>query len=100
MSALCLHAGGKQVTIDDVRAVTVPAATATWAPVAHDRVLSHVRDTLDAAGYQVTRQQLALNRHGQQFFAVLDLARPIGGDGASLAIGIRNSIDRTFPMGM
>src|SRR4051794_1718053 len=101
MSAnLCLHAGARKATLEDVHAIPCPDATATWQPVAHSRVLEHVRGTLETAGYAVTREQLALNRQGQQFFAVLDLARPVGGDGAALAIGVRNSIDKSFPMGM
>lgn len=97
---LCLHGGARGATVEEVANVPMPLATATWQPVSHLRVLEHVRETLGAAGYTVTREQLALNRQGQQFFAVLDLARTIHGDTATLAIGVRNSIDKSFPMGL
>ena len=96
---LCLHRGGRVAARAEVFAVAAPAATDTWHPVPHGRVLSAVEDLLSAASYRVTREQLALSHGGDRFFAVLDLESRIA-DGVTLALGLRNSIDKSFPYGL
>jgi hypothetical protein len=61
-------------------------------------VLTTVKETLGEAGYEVRSEQLALNGSGTRFFGTLDLATPIA-TGISLAVGIRNSTDKSFPLG-
>lgn len=94
---LNLHSGGRLVTYDELKAVPVPDATATWHPVAHARVLDTVLETLTGAGYEVQDRQLALARHDARFFGTLTLATPLT-RGTSLAVGIRSSLDRSFPL--
>lgn len=96
---LCLHAGGQKATREEVFAVEAPQATRTWFPVAHGDVLGRVEGLLDAAGYNITREQLALARSGARFFGVIDLESKIA-DGVGLVLGLRNSIDQSFPYGM
>jgi hypothetical protein len=55
-----------------------------------------VWETLDAAGYHVRKEQLAVARDGRQFFGVMDLATPVSGDRVSLSVGVRNSVDKTY----
>lgn len=98
MSKLMLHAGGQLATIDEVRAVKVPPAEGRWHPTGHAKVLDGVTETLAGAGYAIKNQQLALARDGKRFFGVLDLDSPLG-DGVGLTVGVRNSIDRSFPLG-
>lgn len=43
-------------------------------------------------------QNPSLTRHDQRFFGVLDLACPLA-DGVTLAVGIRNSLDKSLPIG-
>lgn len=99
---LILHAQGtargRIVGYDELAAVPTPPATASWYPVPHAEVLDTVRSAMTAAGYVERKVQLALNRDNARFFATLDLETPLGG-GTSLAVGIRNSIDKTFPLG-
>src|SRR5207249_3125774 len=54
--------------------------------------------TLTSSGYQVTSHRLGLSRDDQQFFGVLDLAHRLA-DGVTLAVGVRNSTNKTFPLG-
>lgn len=95
---LILHCGGQHVSEDELRQVPVPTATKTWFPMGHAQVLDAVRDTLSAAGYEIQRQELSLTREGLRFFGTLDLTTSIM-DGITLAVGIRNSIDKSFPIG-
>jgi hypothetical protein len=101
MSAnLMLHRGGVVVTEDQLATYPTPEPVGRWHPVSHTRVLSAVRETLGAAGYLVRKQSLAVARDGARFFGTLDLATSLTADGGvALAVGIRNSTDKTFPLG-
>jgi hypothetical protein len=76
----------------------VPPPTATWHPVGHAQVYDAVTATLTAAGYAVRKADLALARDGNRFFATLDLTAGLD-DGVSLAVGVRNSLDKSLPLG-
>jgi hypothetical protein len=98
-SNLMLHCGGKLVTLDELRAFKAPPPEGRWCPVAHGNVRDRVVETLRAAGYQIRKEQLAVAREGKRFFGVLDLTTPIAEGEVTLAVGIRNSVDKSFPLG-
>ncbi len=95
---LNLHSGGHLVSCDELKVVPTPKAQGRWHPVGHATVLETVTTTLQGAGYMVKSQALALARDGKRFFGTLDLGTPLS-DGVALAVGIRNSIDKSFPLG-
>lgn len=98
MSQLMLHAGGRLATAEELRACEAPRPEGRWHPVAHATVLDAVRETLVGAGYTVRAETYALARHDARFFGVLDLATRLAG-GVSLSVGVRNSVDKSFPLG-
>jgi hypothetical protein len=99
-SDLMLHRGAREVRRDELAALPCPDRTKTWAPVGHGRVLETALATLGEAGYSVDKMRLGLSQDNGRFFGTLDLATPLTGDGTvRLAVGVRNSIDKTFPMG-
>lgn len=99
-SALMLHCGAREVSREELATLPCPPPTKTWAPVGHARVLETALGTLSEAGYSVVKARYGLSRNDGQFFGTLDLATPLTPDGTvTLAVGIRNSIDKTFPMG-
>jgi hypothetical protein len=61
-------------------------------------VLDSVCATLSGAGFAIVRSRLSVSHEGARFFGTLDLAATIN-EGVSLAVGIRNSNDRSFPIG-
>lgn len=95
---LVLHAGGRLVSQDELAACLAPAPAGHWHPVAHAAVLAAVRDTLRGAGYAVLSERLALARANARFFGVLDLDVPLA-HGVHLSVGVRNSTDKSFPLG-
>lgn len=96
---LILHCGARQVERQELDLIEAPPPTDTWFPLAHRVVLDRVLNTLNDAGFQVRRQQFGLSKDDNQFFGTLDLANDIS-DGVSLAVGIRNSTDKTLPIGL
>ena len=85
------------VTLEQLAEIPVPKATETWKPLGHARVMDQVLTTLDMMRFEVREMDLAVSREGQRFFGTLDLATDIT-DGVSLAVGVRNSTDRSFSL--
>ncbi len=97
-SSLCLHAGARHVSTEELAQVKAPPPEGRWFPLSHGSVLTRVRETLGEAGYLVRREQLGLSRNDARFFGVLDLGTALT-SGVSLAVGVRNSTDKSFPLG-
>jgi hypothetical protein len=98
LNALVTHCGARAVDRPALRAVPTPEATRTWFPIGHHEVLAVVESTLRDGGFQIDREQLALSRNDSRFFGTLDLASPVA-PGVTLAVGIRNSTDKSLPIG-
>lgn len=98
MSDLCLHRGARLVKREELDSVESPPATETWYPLRHGDVLKAVLATLEGSSLEVQKMQLSLSQDRARFFGTLDLAVPVA-DGTTLAVGIRNSTDKTFPLG-
>jgi hypothetical protein len=97
-SALVLHRGAQLVTAEQLREYRAPPPSGRWYPLSHARVADTVKSTLTEAGYEVRREQYGVMRDGSRFFGTLDLGTPLV-TGVTLAVGIRNSVDRSFPLG-
>lgn len=97
-ATLMNHRGAQSIEPEALAKIQPPAPTDTWFPIAHSQVLTSVRTALFSAGYEITRQQLSVACDGHRFFGTLDLATRINGE-ISLAVGIRNSTDKSFPIG-
>src|ERR1043166_8340719 len=95
---LMLHRGAVEVTREELNTYEAPPPTATWFPIAHRVVLDTVLGTLGEAGFQVTRQSLAIAKDGHRFFGTLDLSTTLA-DGVALSVGVRSSTDKSFPLG-
>lgn len=55
--------------------------------------------TIREAGFTLDKRKLGLSASGARFLGTLDLAATLTADGiVTLAVGVRNSIDKTFPM--
>jgi hypothetical protein len=95
---LNLHSGGHLVTAEELKGYKAPPPEGRWHPVSHAQVYDRVRETLAAAGYEVASEQLALHRDNHRFFGVMELKTSVS-EGVALAVGIRNSTDRSYPLG-
>ena len=95
---LILHCGASQIERDTLQDIEAPPPTDTWYPVKHAVVLEAVTETLAGAGFAISRSWLSVAHNNERFFGVLDLESPIV-EGVHLAVGIRNSNDKSFPLG-
>lgn len=97
---LCLHAGASLVEREVVDAVATPQATKTWTPVPHGALIDAVESSLSNTGLAVVDRAFALTKGGDRLFGLLTLNQ--GGEGGDYAVtlGIRNSHDKKFPVGL
>jgi hypothetical protein len=61
-------------------------------------VVDVVKGSLLEAGYLIKRERYGVTGDGHRFFGTLDLGSPIA-EGVTLAVGVRNSTDQSFPLG-
>lgn len=92
------HCGATLVTKGDLEIIPAPPPTETWFPVRHLDVLDRVEETLGNAGFEIRNYQLSVSHGKQRFFGVLDVGAQLA-DGVTLSIGVRNSNDKSFPIG-
>ena len=97
-NALILHCGAREVIRGELDLIEAPPPTTSWYPLKHSTVVTAVEGTLDRAGFSIVKSRLSVSHDGFRFFGVLDLASQIGSS-ESLSIGIRNSNDKSFPIG-
>jgi hypothetical protein len=97
-SALVLHKGGQVASLDEVESIVAPQPLGRWFPLDHGFVLRKVKDVLGEAGFEIQKERYGLSHENARFFGVLDLVAKLV-DGVSLSVGIRNSFDKTFPIG-
>jgi hypothetical protein len=95
---LVLHCGAQAVARDALRQVRTPAATPTWTPVPHHRLVEQVEHALRASQLSVVTQAHALSHGGDRYFGLLQVET--GRTDYSLVLGLRNSHDKRFPAGL
>lgn len=89
--------GAKLVTRDQLELIDAPPPTDSWYPLPHREVLTTTESMLMYSGFEVSNQRFMVGHEGLRFFGVLDIRSDVA-NGVSLAVGIRNSNDRTFPI--
>jgi len=82
---------------EELNHIEAPPPTQTWYPVRHSTVVESVSDLLQAGGFQIQKATYAVSRQNARMFTTLDLATPLC-TGVTLAVGLRNSTDQSFPL--
>ncbi len=100
MSQLMLHRGGWEATKADLAAVPVSESTDSYVPVPYGRFVEEVELHVPRFGLTIASEAFALARDGQQMFGALTCANGHGSEDFALAIGLRNSYDRSVSVGL
>jgi hypothetical protein len=99
-SSLVLHRGGWTATPEDLASVLVPEETESYFPVSYARFVEEVALHVPRFGLAIDRQEFALAREGAQMFGVLTCSNGHGAADYGLALGLRNSYDRSLAVGL
>lgn len=94
MSESTLIAYGSKITRQELALVPTPEGTATHQTIPHHEVVNALIETLGFRHIAVVRDEYAVDRTGAKMFGLMVLDQ--GMHGASFALGIRNSHDKSF----
>lgn len=97
---LIVHRGGWEASKADLASVPVPEPTESYHPVPYGRFIEEVELHVPRFGLKVESQQFALAREGSQMFGVLTCVNGKPAMDYALAIGVRNSYDRSLSVGL
>ena len=100
MSMLMLHRDGWSARPADLASVPVPDPTESYHPVPYGRFVEEVELHLPRFGFKIQSSAFALAREGAQMFGVLTCTNGHGAGDYALAIGVRNSYDRSLSVGL
>ncbi|MVA95647.1 DUF932 domain-containing protein [Nitratireductor sp. CAU 1489] len=95
---LILHAGATEVAYDELLAVATPPRTLSHVPVAHHEIVELMRYSLGFYGHEIVEEHHAVTEDGARYFGLLSLRSPDGEYADTL--GLRNSHDKKFPIGI
>jgi len=95
---LCLHRGAQEIPFAQLRTIEPPPATATHFPLAHHRLVDHLRHSLTFYGHEITEEHHAVTDDGLRYFGLMTLKSTYGDYADSVAL--RNSNDKAFPIGV
>ena len=95
---LMLHVGAKAIDYDGLRQLETPDATATHVPIPHFRVVDLIRTTLGMYGHEITEEHHGITQDAMRYFGLLSLRSTY--TGYEDTVGLRNSHDRSFPVGI
>ena len=96
--SLIIHAGANAISYDELRAVSTPKGTDTHIPVSHHEIVELMRYTLGFFSHEIAEEHHAITPDGARYFGMLTL-RSNYGDYGDL-VGLRNSHDKTVPIGI
>jgi hypothetical protein len=86
------------VTCEELLQVPAPPPTETWFLIPQGDVLVTVERLLLEAGVRVPWEQFGGGRNAARFFGTLDRESQVIA-GVTPSVGVRNSIDKAFPLG-
>jgi hypothetical protein len=98
MEGLIAHCGADYLGRQELLTLPVPESTATHKVVSHADIVAGLIESLHYRHLHVVRDQYALTKDGMRMFGFLEI-----NDGTSdvgFAIGVRNSHDKTFSLGL
>lgn len=98
MEGLMAHCGADYLGRQDLLTLPVPDSTDTHKVVPHSTIVQGLIESLNFRNLQVVADRYALTKDGMRMFGFLEI-----NDGTSdvgFAIGLRNSHDKTFSLGL
>jgi hypothetical protein len=98
IAGLISHCGTTLVGRQELLELATPEATETHKPIAHAELVAAIIETLGFRRLAVVEDQYAVSPDGMRMFGVLALN--LEENGLRVSIGIRNSHDKSFALGI
>jgi hypothetical protein len=98
VEATLSHARSVLIGRQDLTDLPMPEPTATHYPIAHSRLVETLAETLHFRHLDIVSEEYAVSQDGMRFFGVLTLN--VEEAGVRIALGLRNSHDKSFSLGL
>src|ERR1700738_1314292 len=98
MEATLSHSKSVLVARQDLTDLPTPERTATHYPIPHFRFVETLAESLHYRHLGIVSEEYAVSHDGMRFFGVLTLS--VEESGVRIAIGLRNSHDKSFSLGL
>lgn len=98
IAGLISHCGTDLIGRQDLLLLPTPEATETHKPIPHAALVGALVETLGFRRLGIVEDQYAVSPDGMRMFGVLALS--IEDNGVRISIGIRNSHDKSFALGI
>src|ERR1043166_8827666 len=98
MEAMLSHSRSTLVGRQDLKDLPTPEPTATHFPIPHWRLVETLAETLHFRHLEIVAEEYAVSHDGMRFFGALTLN--VEESGIRIALGLRNSHDKTFSLGL
>jgi hypothetical protein len=95
---LLAHCDTRRVDENAVLAVPSPDFTKSWRPVSHGQVIQTLEAACQYHGIAVRSREYSMSANGAKMFGVWELDITV--DGTAFSLGVRNSIDKSFGIGI
>jgi hypothetical protein len=92
------HSKSVLIGRQDLRDLTTPEPTATHYPIPHWRFVESLAETLHFRHLDIISEEYAVSHDGMRFFGALTLN--VEDSGVRIAVGLRNSHDKSFSLGL
>ena len=103
MEGLMLHRGAQRLARQDLLALPAPDSTDTHTVVPHAQLVEATLEALDYRRIEVIKDEYGVSKDGMKMFGVMTLSIGEEADRAdriNLTLGLRNSHDKSFALGM
>lgn len=98
MEAVLSHAKSVLIGRQDLKDLPTPEPTATHFPIPHWRFVETLAESLHFRHLEIVSEEFAVSPDGQRFFGALTLN--VEESGVRIALGLRNSHDKSFSLGL
>jgi len=98
MEGLIAHRGSVLVGRQDLKDLPTPEPTATHYPIPHWKIVKALAETLGFRHLDIVAEEYAVTPDANRFFGVLTLS--VEASGVQIAVGLRNSHDKSFALAM
>src|SRR5688572_14087299 len=101
MKGLMLHCGSQLKSKEEVFAVPVPPATASYLPLSYESFATRIEKQLAVERIGIMDQKLALGKNSPRLFGLMQLALPeFHTREYGFVVGLRNSYDKSCSTGL
>src|SRR5436190_11731432 len=95
---LMLHRGATDIDYPALRELDTPPGTPSHVPIPHFRVVDLVKTAVGMYGHEVVNETHGITEDGARYFGLLSLRSTYGN--YEDTVGLRNSHDKSFPVGI